>query len=345
MKTTINKNIIRIFLLIGTLVSLYFVPLPIVKAWITPLPNTVQEQVNITLDYGFEGTIVYIEEKGKTPQLYAAGWKNRELKIPADPNALFKIASIGKLYTAVAITKLIAHGTLSKEGTIATYFPELIGKIENAHQITLRMLVQHRSGIPSFTNTPNFWTNPPKNKTETLERIAGLPANFAPDTSFEYSNTNYLLLSMLVEKTVGYSEFQYIQEQILQPLGLENTFKSIHEVVLNDVMSGYYVGVKEDIKTTDYGSMIATAADVGAFIRALNDGTLFQHNERALYASLYKFEHTGLIPGYQSIAKYHKDIDTVVVQFTNTTNFDGYEWSLFEIAYSRIVKIIRKNRK
>ena len=343
MKTPSPKNIFRILLFVGTAISLYFVPWSVVKAWIVPLPATVQAQVDATINYGFDGTIVYVDTKGKNPQLYAAGWKNSEEQIPADPNALFKIASIGKLYTAVSITKLISHGKLSQDGTVATYFPELVGKIKNTDQITVRMLVQHRSGIVSFTNIPSFWSDPPESKEEILERVAELPANFAPDTDYEYSNTNYLLLSMLVERTVGYSEFQYIQEQILQPLGLQNTYGSIHEISLDDLMSGYYVGVDEDIKTTDYGSLIATAADVGAFIRALNEGTVFQNDEKELYASLYEFEHTGLIPGYQSIAKYHKDIDTVIVQFTNTTNFEGYEWNLSEVAYNRIVKIVKKN--
>ncbi len=87
--------------------------------------------------------------------------------------------------------------------------------------------------------------------------------------------------------------------------------------------------------------MLATAEDLGKFIRALNDGSVFKNKEEEIYSSIYKYEHTGLIPGYQTIAKYHKDIDAVVIQFTNITNFDGYNWNLSEIMYNRIVKIIR----
>ena len=113
-------------------------------------------------------------------------------------------------------------------------------------------------------------------------------------------------------------------------------------------MSGYYVGIEEDIKTSDYGSkltsMIASAEDVGIFLRALNDGSLFDEGEQEIYSSIYVYEHTGLMPGYQSIAKYHKDIDAVVIQFNNTTNFDGYNWNLAEIVYNRIVKILRSKK-
>lgn len=343
-KKSQSKRILRIVLLIGTIISLYFVPWPLVKAWIMPLPDTVQEQVNEAIDYGFDGIVVYVDEAGKPPKFYAAGWKNREEKIPADPHALFKIASIGKLYDAVAITKLVHDGRLSLDKTLADYFPELAGRIEYAEQITLRMMVQHRSGLPNLTETPDFWTNPPENSDEALGRVLDLPANFKPGEDYEYSNTNYLLISRLIERITGMDEFQYIREDILNPLGLHNTYGSINEVNMDDVMSGYYVGVDEDIKSVDYGSMVATAEDVGKFLRALNDGSVFDEGEREIYSSIYKYEHTGLIPGYQSIAKYHKELDTVVIQFVNTTNFDGYAWNLSEIAYNRIVKILRSNK-
>lgn len=335
------KQIIRILLLVGTIISMFFVPWVLVKVLIVPLPDTVQEQVNEAIDYGFEGMIVYVNQGGKEPEVYTGGWKNSEKKIPVDPNSLFKIASIGKLYDAVSITKLVSDKRLSLDKTLADYFPELKGSIEYADRITLRMMVKHRSGIPNLTDTPNFWTDPPTTSKEALERILDLPANFAPDQKYEYSNTNYLLISELIEKVVGYGKFQFIKEEILIPLGLKNTFGSIHEVNMDDVMSGYYVGLDEDIKTVDYGSMLATAEDVGIFLRALNDGSLLNIEEQAIYASLYKYNHTGLIPGYQSIAKYHQDIDAVVIQFTNTTDFDGYNWNLSEIAYKRIVRILR----
>jgi CubicO group peptidase (beta-lactamase class C family) len=301
--------------------------------------------VDDALDHGFDGIIVYVDETGKPPAFYSAGWHDRKNKIPADPKALFKIASISKLYDAVAITKLVNDKRLSLDKTLADYFPELVGRIENAEKITLRMMVQHRSGIPNLTDTPGFWENPPGSSEEALELVLDLPANFEPGEDYEYSNTNYLLISELVKKVVGYSNQQYIREEILMPLGLNNTFSSIHDVDMDDVMSGYYVGIEEDIKTTDYGSMVATAEDVGIFLRALNDGSLFDEGEQEIYSSIYVYEHTGLVPGYQSIAKYHKDIDTVVVQFVNTTDFSDYtNWTLSEIVYNRIVKIVRKGK-
>jgi len=338
------KQILRIVLPIATIISMFFVPWILVRTWLAPLPGTVQEQVNDAIGLGFDGIIVYVDEAGKPPAFYAAGWKNKEKRIPADPHALFKIASIGKLYDAVAITKLVHAGRLSLDSTLVYYMPELAGRIEYANKITLRMMVEHRSGIPNLTDTPNFWTDPPKNSKEALERVLDLPADFNPGKDYEYSNTNYLLISEIIKKVTGESTFQYIKEKILDPLGLKHTFGSIHDVNMDDVMSGYYVVVDHDIKTVDYGSMLSTAQDVGIFLRALNDGSLFDKGERQIYSSIYVYNHTGLVPGYQSIAKYHKDIDTVVIQFVNTTNFDGYTWNLSEIVYNRIVKILRREK-
>jgi len=308
-----------------------------------PLPDTVEEQVNDAIGYGFDGMIVYVDEAGKPPAFYAAGLKNREHQIPADPKALFKIASISKLYVAVATAKLVNDKRLSLDKTLADYFPELVGRIENAENITLRLMVQHRSGIPNYIDHPTFWENQPYSNDEALELAIDMSANFGPDEDYEYSNTNYLLLRKLIDKVVGYNHFQYIKEEILIPLELNNTFGSLSEVNIDDVMSGYYVGYEEDFKTENVG-MIATAEDVGIFLRALNDGSVFNEGEQEIYTSIYVYEHTGLVVGYQSIAKYHKDIDTIVIQFLNTTNFDGYNWNLSEVFYSRIVKILRNEK-
>ena len=345
MKKKYTKQIIRVLLLIGTAISLYYVPWILVKAWILPLPDTVQEQVDEAIGYGFDGIIVYVDETGKQPAFYAAGYKNRENKIPADPHALFKIASVGKLYNALAVAKLVRNHKLNLEKSLADYLPELNGRIEYADKITLRMLVKHRSGIPNFTDTYMYWAAPKENDDEKLALILDKPANFKPGEDYEYSNTNYLLLGRIMDKVLGYNHFQFIQEKILEPLNLNHTYGSINDVDMNDVMSGYYVGYDADLKTDDIGSMLATAEDLGKFIRALNDGSVFRDKkEQEIYSSIYKYEHTGLIPGYQTIAKYHKDIDAVVIQFTNTVDFEGYNWNLSEIIYNRIVKILKKNK-
>jgi len=319
------------------------VPWILVKAWVLPLPDTVQEQVNEAIGNGFDGMIVYVDEAGKSPVFYTGGWKDRKNKIPADPKSLFKIASISKLYNAVAIAKLVNDKRLDLNKTLADYFPELVGRIENSKKITLRMMVQHRSGIPNYTNYPNFWENPPESREETLELALDLPANFEPNEDYGYSNTNYLLIGALIDKILGYSHQQYIKEKILIPLRLNNTFFSLSEVNIDEVMSGYHVGHPYDLKTDENG-MLASVEDVGIFLRALNNGSVFEDGEQTIYSSIYEYGHSGWVPGYQSFAEYHKDIDAVIVQFNNTTDAKLYMWNLAEIEYNRIVKIIRNKK-
>src|SRR5690606_36535618 len=109
---------------------------------------------------------------------YTSGYKNRENKTPADPNALFKIASVSKLYNAVAVTKLVSDGKLSLDKTLVDYLPELKGRIEYADKITIRMMVQHRSGIPDYVRTHNYWMHPKESGDEKLALVLDLPANF-----------------------------------------------------------------------------------------------------------------------------------------------------------------------
>ena len=158
-----------------------------------PLPNTLQEQLDEAIEHGFDGMVVYVDQAGKPPRHFASGWHDRESNIPANPHALFKLASISKLYDAVAVTKLVSDGRLSLDETIADYLPELTGRIENAEKITLRLMLQHRSGIPNFTDTPNYWAAPPESYEEKLALILDMPAGFR-DTRVSPNITKTLML-------------------------------------------------------------------------------------------------------------------------------------------------------
>ncbi len=98
-----------------------------------------------------------------------------------------------------------------------------------------------------------------------------------------------------------------------------------------------------------HGLLIATAEDVGIFLRALNAGSLLDENKQAIYSSVYVYEHTGLLPGYYSIARYHEDIDTVVIQFAHTTGGDipfvntegGTKVMVSNVVYNGVARILR----
>ena len=336
--------------IVGLITATVIPPLDLVPPWIAPLPDSVQEQVDDALNLGLDGIIVYVDRAGEAPEFYAAGWKNKLTQEPADPHALFKIASIHKLYIATAVTKLASNGSLSLDDTLADHLPDLAGRIEYADQITLRMMVQHRSGIPNYTDNEAFdWFVPRTDKDKSLDFVLDEPADFEPNARYSYSNTNYLLLGQILDEVLGYSHHQYVYKEILAPLGLTHTYFTLDEVEFEDVVSGYWYEYDDDLRYL-HGSMIATAEDVGIFLRALNDGSLLNDEEQAIYSSIYEYEHTGWVPGYFSIARYHKDMDTVVIQFVSTTGGEtwgvanvigGKATALSNIVYNRIVRILR----
>ena len=309
-----------------------------------PLPNTVEEQLKDAVDQGMDGIIVCVNRPGDT-QLYAAGWKNREEQIHANPQALFKIASISKLYIAAATTLLIAEEKLSLDQTLAELIPEVEGKIEYANEITLKMMIQHRSGLVDYSFEQEVDGETFADYLSFAARIYDKPALFKPNKKYRYSNSNYLLIGEIMDRTLGYSHHAYIRDKIIVPLGLKNTYNVPSEVNMQEVMSGYLKGGESDVKDWEFplpgGSMIATAEDVSIFLRALIDGTLFSPEEQAIYTSVYRYEHTGWLPGYTSIARYHSEMDAVVVQFVSTSGKEIY-WLELKRVYKRVVRILER---
>ena len=347
-KNTPAVKILRIVMpIVGLVCIVVFPPWNGIWAWLEPLPDTVQEQVVSAIDHGLDGIIVYVDQSGKSPAHYAAGWKNRAAQVPADPQALFKIGSISKLYVATAAAKLVNNQSLSLDDKLADYLPELVGRIENADQISLRMMLQHRSGIPNYTDQSEFdWANPPSDTSKGLEFILDKPADFEPNSRYSYSNTNYLLIGSILDKTLGHDHQLYINREILVPLGLSHTYGVLSQVEIENVISGYHFPYDEDFRDVEFispsGSMVATAQDVGIFLRALNDGSLLNHDEQTIYSSIYEYEHTGWVLGYQSFARYYKDIDTVVIQFVNTTGGNGNTELTANVVFNRIGRILRR---
>jgi D-alanyl-D-alanine carboxypeptidase len=331
---------------IGTLYPLWLVLILLFPACQKDLlfPETsIEKELERGIDSGFDGIILYVNQSGNS-SFFSAGWKDREKQIPADPHSLFKIASISKLYEAAALAMLVADNQLSLNSTLVELIPEVEGKIEFADEITLSMLVQHRSGIPDFVYSPSIEDmDPEESYLTTLSLIYDLPAEFEPDKRYHYSNTNFLLLGEIMDRSLGYSHHDYIRAEILDPHGLNNTYNLYNQVDSSDVMSGYVKGYDEDQKAELYtrpgGAMVATAEDVGLFLRYLIDGTLFSEEEQDIYSSIYRYSHTGWGQGYTSIARYNSDIDAVVVQFVNTS-YNGLFWVELEGMYDRINRIL-----
>ncbi|GGF71633.1 serine hydrolase domain-containing protein [Alteromonas lipolytica] len=343
-------NILRIVAVIVTVVSIaVFAPVQALYVYLMPLSDSPQTELNRAVEAGLDGVIVYVDRPSEIPDIaLAAGWHDKATQQPASPDALFKIGSISKLYVAAAVTRLVAQGQLQPDRTLLDYLPRLAARIANADSITLRMLVQHRSGIPNYSDQPDFpWLAPFAAGQDTIRSLALIydkPANFAPDTDYQYSNTNYLLIGSIIDKTLGYSYQRYIAHQFLQPLGLTDTFGSAQQANQQALMSGYLEDDDTNLKglvfTGAPGAMVASARDVAAFIRALNNGSLLTAQEQALYSTLYVSSHDGWLPGYLSFGRFDASTNTVIVLFTNTSGDNA--WLLGDITCKRLLKIIRQ---
>ena len=336
-----SKTFLSWFFILGGLGSLYFVPWMLLKAMLLPMPSTVQEQLDDALDMGAPGVIVYSKINGQDSHTYASGFSNVQNQLPAVGNELFKIASVNKLYIAAAMVKLSSSGAVDLNGSLNDYLPSIARRLEHGNEITLASMISHKSGIPNFTEHPDFpWDNPPATTMDVLEYAFVQSSEFRPGEDSVYSNTNYVLLTMVMDSVLGYDYFDFIQQELLSPLGLTHTYKSMHTASSQTMMSGYFVGWEPEITNNYFGSMVATAEDVGLFIEALHQNAFFTEEEAITYRRLYVLDHTGLLPGYQTIARYDKELDGVVVLFMNING--GLMWSLAEINHRRIIKILKR---
>ena len=309
-------------------------------------PATVEEAMAEGVRDGLDGIFVYIDPGMAAPRKLADGLQDRSSREAANPDALFKIASISKMFVAVAATQMVVDGSLSLDDSVSDWLPDIAPRIENADAITVRLLLLHRSGVPDFDSQAGFsWQNSHTDIDKTLDYALDLPADFSPGLRYEYSNTNYLLLGKIMDATLGFSHRQFIQDRILTPLEMTDTYALLSEVNPDILARGYWDNVPT--ASRDYvipgGSMISTTRDIAVFIRALADGELLDSEEQALYRSLFSgFGHSGWLPGYQSRAGYYADIDTVLIQFVSTTG--GSSESVAGRVHSDILSVLRENR-
>jgi len=139
-------------------------------------------------------------------------------ELKAAPEMLYPIGSISKQFTAAAILLLVEDGKLTLDDPVARFFPELT----ESRNITLRMLLSHTSGYSDFAPqdyTIPAWTHP----TDTAKLIhewATKPLDFPPGTKWQYSNTNYGLLSLIIEKASGQPFWTFITHRVLEPVGI-----------------------------------------------------------------------------------------------------------------------------
>jgi len=228
----------------------------------------------------FSGTVL-IAKDGKVILRKGYGMANLELGVPNSPEMIYRIGSITKSFTALAILQLQAQKKLSVTDPIAKYVPEVPQKWQ---QITLQQLLTHVSGIPDFTRATAYAkAEDPLRIEHAMQELAAQPLMSAPGEKFAYSNSGYILLGRLVEKVSGVSYEQYITDNILKPAGLENTAYDHVRPILKNRASGYVfdgdhlvnAGMDDMSGTHSAGALHSTVDDLYKFDQALTDGKVF----------------------------------------------------------------------
>ncbi|MBL8166035.1 MAG: beta-lactamase family protein [Anaerolineae bacterium] len=204
---------------------------------------------------------------------------------PTEPDDRFRIGSMSKTFVAVTALMLAEEGVFALDDAARDWLPdELVEQIANLDSVSIRQLLAMRSGIPDYLGM-TFWLAVQQDPThewtvnEALAYIHDQPALFEPDAQFSYSNSNYLLLQLILESATGQPLHTLVRERILDPLEMANTYTQISETLPGEFVNGY-LDIDGDGKLDDVtdindgagmgdGALISTVGDLTTFYRAL----------------------------------------------------------------------------
>lgn len=289
---------------------------------------------------------VAVSRGGEIIYTKAIGYADLEKKIPNTSETKFRIGSISKTFTATLIMKAVEMGKVDLDDTIEKYFP----RIKNADKISIRHLLNHRSGINTFTDRNFFsWHLEPITKAALLDTIVSKGIGFEADAKHFYSNSNYVLLSFLLERTFDKSYSDILEQYIIEPLALENTTyggkinSSKGEARSYRMKDAWTLSSEEDMSIPQgAGGIISTPADLCRFAKALFNGKLISAQSLAQMKPLtdasYGFGieetkidemtgwgHTGAIDAYSSSLTYFEESDVSLALICNGSNYGSHD--------------------
>lgn len=186
---------------------------------------------------GFSGSIL-VARDGKPIVNKGYGMANIELDVPNTPNTVFRLGSITKQFTGMAIAMLQERGKLSVNDPICKYLADCPATWK---PITVKNLLTHTSGIPNYTSFPDFAKNTisPITNAEMIGILKEKPLEFTPGEKFAYSNSGYFVLGEIIEKASGKSYADFLQENIFTPLGMKQTGYDNPLEIIKNRAAGY----------------------------------------------------------------------------------------------------------
>lgn len=218
----------------------------------------------------FNGTVL-VSKNGVVIHSKGYGFANFETQSPAETDTKYRLASVTKQFTAMAVMQLVEQGKISLTGTISDYLPDYPSA--TGKKVTVHHLLTHTSGIPSYTGFPGFMqksVRDPYQPQDFIKFFKDSSLQFTPGESFAYNNSAYFLLGVIIEKVTGKSYADVIDEQIFKPLGMKNSGYDAHARLLRKRASGYQMNGSQLVNapyidmTIPYaaGSLYSTVEDL-----------------------------------------------------------------------------------
>jgi D-alanyl-D-alanine carboxypeptidase len=301
---------------------------------------------------GIPGAIVALSIPGQIEYAKAFGVSDTATGDPMLVNDFTRIGSVTKTFTGTAILQLVDQGKIALSDPISRY----VDGVPFGDVITLDLLGRMRSGLPDYTETdeflnraytelptgPDAFTTTPR---ELIDAAFRQPMEFPPGTDFKYSNTNTVLLGMVVEKVTGLPLGEYFEQNIFGPLGLKRTSYPPNGLMPIPFAHGYNKAPDGQIFDAALwnpswgdaaGRVVSDLADMTVWAVALGKGTLLRPDTQAQRISngssvvpgtSYDFAifnvngwlgHNGDIPGYTTVVVYLPERDASLVVFTNS---------------------------
>ena len=187
----------------------------------------------------FSGTVL-VSQKGKVIFEKSYGLANQEWKIPNTIDTKFLIGSVTKQFTSLLVLQLVQEGKIDLNKSIRTYLTDYPEK--NGNKISIHHLLTHTAGIPNYTEIPSFSQNMTvKNikPEDFIKDYTGLDLEFEPGTKWNYSNTGYYILGVLIEKVTGKSYAKNLEERIFTPLKMTNSGLADNSTIYPKMADGY----------------------------------------------------------------------------------------------------------
>lgn len=291
-----------------------------------------------------------------------------ELSIPNSIHSKYRIGSITKTFTAVTILQLIETGLISLDDRVNKFFP----KQRDGSHINIGNLLSHTSGIYNYTNNPSMkeWAGKSVTPDEISQRFCNVELTHLPNTTFSYSNSNYVLLGMLIEKLTDKVYDQVLKENIFDPFEMSDTEIEVPFKTVENLSTGYELDHSQSLIISPFfnttnafaaGNIISTAIDLQKWDRALNSDHLLSPQIKKmmynpyLHNSQYGFGwflqdtpfgklalHSGGITGYCSMLLRFLNSGVTIIVLNNTSqNIDELSKEIAFMAHTDVSTTVK----